>query len=133
MTPISYGHWENRRDDDLRKGDGTKINCVWNSMTLMDSMVQSLHKNEFKFDPNGIALGENPYGDTALIVVATKNGFGIEIKIMNEHKNMCFDAGPLDADEPKYNQRIFTGDTLAEAHHFFIKLIKEADELGYGV
>ena len=61
-----FGDWEHRRRDDLRHGDGSKINCVWDSMTLMDSMVQSLHKNKFEFDPNGIALGENPYGDTAL-------------------------------------------------------------------
>ena len=131
--PRDFGHWENRSRDDLRRADGSKINCAWDSMTLMDSMVQSLHKNKFVFDPNGIALGENPYGDTALIVWATKNGFGIEINIMNEHKKICFNAGILDAKTPKYEQKLFSDKTLPEAHHFFIKLIKEADELGYGV
>ena len=133
-----FGHWEHRSRDDLRKSDGSLIDCAWDSMTLMDSMVQALHKNKFVFDPNGIALGENPYGDTALIVWATKNGFGIEINIMNEHKSMCFNAGVLDTDKPKYDQKVFTDKTLAEAHHFFVMLIREADELcshkgGFGV
>jgi hypothetical protein len=104
----------------------------------MDQMVQSLHNKDFKFKPNGIALGENPYGDTALIVWATKNGYGIEINIMNEHKKICFSAGPTDAKEPKYEYMLFNDKTLVEAHHFFVTLLKEAEDMdthkgGFGV
>ena len=133
-----FGDWEHRSRDDLRRADGSKIDCAWDSMTLMDSMVKALHGKDFKFEPQGIALGENPYGDTALIVWATKNGYGIEINIMNEHKKICFNAGPLDVEDPKYDQKLFSDKTLAEAHHFFVMLIREADELcshkgGFGV
>lgn len=134
-----FGDWEHRSRDDLRRADGSKINCAWDSMTLMDSMVKALHGKDFKFEPQGIALGENKMGNTALIVFATKNEYGININIVNEHKAICFNAGPLDEDNPRYDQKVFSGENcLREAHHFFVKMIKEAEEMdsnlgGYGV
>ena len=131
------GHWDKRKREDLRHADGTPIEMVWDSMTLMDKMVRTLVAEKFELKPAGIALGENPYGNTALIIWAVHNGYGIEVNVMNEKKIICFNAGPLDADEPKYDTEIFNIDKdtneLVNANRFFMKIIKEAEDMGYGV